>query len=66
MPVFDVFTFCEKKPRSLRVYAYTVWASESWAGCTKYCVEAPNVTEAKKIAVKLRKQDERRNPYQPG
>ena len=54
-----VYTFYEtRENRVPRVSAYTLWADPSWVGCKVYDVEADSGTEAKKIAIKMRKEDE--------
>lgn len=56
---FQVMTFYEpREGRAPRVAAYTTWASPSWDGCKVIEVKAKDGTEAKKIAIRLRKEME--------
>jgi hypothetical protein len=56
-----VYTFYEERPgRAPRVSAYTMWVNPTWPGCKTIEVDAINGTEAKKIAIKLRRQEEAR------
>lgn len=64
LKLIKVYTFYEERPgRVPRVSAYTMWVNPTWDGCKIIDVEAANGTEAKKIAIRLRKAHEasRRN-----
>ena len=54
MKKFRVGTFYDGRHFS----AYTLWYNTDWGGCIEYEVEASNGTEAKKIALKLRREAE--------
>ncbi len=54
MKPFKVGTFYDGK----RFMAYTTWYSPEWSGCIEYTVEAVSGTEAKKSALRLRKEHE--------
>jgi hypothetical protein len=41
-----------------RFSAYTTWYNPQWPGCIEYEIDAMNGTEAKKLAIKLRREKE--------
>lgn len=59
MKSFRVATFVNERPSGTRYWnAYTRDYNESWSGCRMYTVLAKNGTEAKRIAISLRKADD--------
>jgi hypothetical protein len=57
MRSFKVLTFFENRPgRKPLVTAYTRDANPLWDGCKVIDIEAENGTDAKKIAIKKRKE----------
>ncbi len=66
MKRFIVYTFREdREGRKPRYSAYTQWASPSWAGCKTYLIEAVNGTEAKKLAITRRREEEATEAEEP-